>query len=183
MLRRLGVTNLPEGDALSLEQETGGVYLREVVEADLADFYEHQQDPVANQMAAFPPRDPDAFLAHWRKILADDEVAKRTVLLGSQIAGNIVSWEKEGELLVGYWLGTRFWGQGIATRALSEFISSISKRPLYAHVAKSNVASIRVLEKCGFHVTGESRAPAPTGGDAVEEFIYSLMRTMSDIRA
>jgi hypothetical protein len=33
-------------------------------------------------MAPFPARDRDAFMANWTKILADEGVIKRTVLLG-----------------------------------------------------------------------------------------------------
>jgi RimJ/RimL family protein N-acetyltransferase len=174
MLRRLGVKDLPEGDVLSWEQQIGPVSLRDVAEADLAEFFEHQRDPVANEMAAFPPREREAFLAHWRKILADENVIKRTILLGSEVAGNVVCWEHEQKWFVGYWLGRDFWGRGVATRALSAFAESISTRPLHAHVATSNVASIRVLEKCGFQVSGESRAAAPTGGEMVNELIYLL---------
>lgn len=153
---------------------TNHVYLREVEAADLAEFFEHQRDPVANEMAAFPPREREAFMAHWQKIIADDNVVKRTVLVGSEIAGNVICWEQSGKRLVGYWLGRRFWGQGIASQSLSAFVSSISARPLHAHVAKTNVASVRVLEKCGFQVSGESRAAAATGGEIVDELVYSL---------
>ena len=31
----------------------------------------------------------------------------------------------------------------------------VKARPLYAHVVKHNLASIRVLEKCGFTFTSE----------------------------
>jgi hypothetical protein len=41
--------------------------LREVVEADLPVFYEHQRDREAAAMAAFPARERDAFMAHWAK--------------------------------------------------------------------------------------------------------------------
>ena len=57
----------------------------------------------------------------------------------------------------------------MATRALSEFLGHVQARPLYAHVAQSNRASIRVLEKCGFKVCGEL-----TGDDDVEEVILEL---------
>ena len=43
-----------------------------------------------------------------------------------------------------------FWGRGVATEALSAFLGLEPVRPLYAGVAKHNVASIRVLQKCGF---------------------------------
>jgi RimJ/RimL family protein N-acetyltransferase len=56
----------------------------------------------------------------------------------------------DGKPQVTYWLGKAFWGNGIATLALTEFLRIFNTRPLYASVAKDNAASIRVLEKCGF---------------------------------
>ena len=137
---------------------TNTVLLRDVVESDLPIFFEQQLDPVANQMAAFPARDREAFMAHWAKILADESNILKTILYGDQVAGNIVSWEQpdEGsEREVGYWLGREYWGKGIATRALAAFLEHVTARPLYAYVAKHNLASIRVLEKCGFIITGK----------------------------
>jgi len=137
---------------------TDSPLLRDVIESDLPVFFEQQLDPVANQMAAFPARDREAFMAHWAKILADESNILKTILYGDQVAGNIVSWEQpdEGsEQEVGYWLGREYWGKGIATRALAAFLEHVTARPLYAYVAKHNLASIRVLEKCGFIITGE----------------------------
>ncbi len=105
---------------------TGRVYLREVEEGYLPDLFAHQRDPVANQMAAFPAREREAFMVHWRKILADDGVIKRTIVLETEIAGNVLCFEQSGMLLIGYWLGRRFWGRGIASRAVADFVSLIS---------------------------------------------------------
>ena len=129
------------------------ILLRDVIESDLPIFFEQQMDPVANQMAAFPARDREAFMAHWTKILADESNILKTILFDGQVAGNIVSWRQPGEgseQEVGYWLGREYWGKGIATRALLALLDHVKTRPLYAHVAKHNLASIRVLEKCGF---------------------------------
>ena len=108
------------------------------------------------------------------KILGDDTVIKKTILCRDQVAGNIVCFEQSGRRLVGYWLGRHFWGNGIATRALSEFLALVSARPLDAHVAKDNVGSIRVLQKCGFTLSGERNAPAVDGSEVVEEFVFTL---------
>ena len=124
--------------------------LREVVEADLPVFYEHQLDPEATAMAAFPSRERDAFMAHWAKTLANDSALTWTVVSDGAVAGNIGCWEDDGRRLVGYWIGREFWGRGLATQALEEVMDAVDARPLQAYVAKSNVASIRVLEKCGF---------------------------------
>ena len=143
---------------------TDNVHLRDVIESDLPIFYEQQLDPDATQMAAFPARDREAFVAHWVKIMLDETNVLKTILFDGQVAGNIVSWQQEGECEVGYWLGKEYWGQGIATRALAAFLGEVTTRPLYAHVVKHNLASRRVLEKCGFSLHGEND----------EEFILKL---------
>ena len=148
--------------------------LRDVTEGDLPVFFEHQLDPEANRMAAFPARDRSAFMAHWTRILGDETITKKTVLLDGQVAGSVVSFEQDGNLEVGYWIGRRYWGRGVATAALSAFLGLVRARPLYARVAKHNVASIRVLEKCGFEISGEESGPSDFPGEEVEGFILKL---------
>jgi RimJ/RimL family protein N-acetyltransferase len=121
-----------------------------VTEDDLPIFYDHQRDPVANRMAAFQPRERDAFMTHWASILRDTSGVERTIELDGTVVGYVVLFGFEGRREVGYWIGREFWGRGVATRALSAFLDEVTERPIYAGVAKTNVASIRVLEKCGF---------------------------------
>jgi len=155
---------------------TNDVLLRDVTRGDLSIFFEQQLDPEATRMAAFPARDKDSFMAHWTKILADKNVTAMTILFSGQVAGNIVCWEQEGQRLVGYWIGKNYWGKGIATKALSEFLVCVKDRPLYAHVAKHNIGSIRVLEKCGFTLSGEGNVPAREPDQDAEELVMELSR-------
>jgi RimJ/RimL family protein N-acetyltransferase len=159
---------------------TDDVRLRDVTEGDLPILFEQQRDPEANRMAAFPARDREAFTAHWTKILDDPTVTKKAILFNGEVAGNIVSFVQLGTPKVGYWIGKNYWGKGIATKALSEFLGHVKTRPLYAHVAKHNVASIRVLEKCGFTICGEDKDPSGAGGEEVEEFIFRLEASEAD---
>lgn len=152
---------------------TGEVLLRDVTEDDLPIFFEHQLEPEATEMAAFPSRDRDAFMAHWTKILGDETIAKKTILANGQVAGNVVSFEQSGQRYVGYWLGKQYWGKGVATAALAAFLGYVTARPLYARVAKHNIASVRVLQKCGFTICGEDKGVANARGEEVEEFILS----------
>jgi RimJ/RimL family protein N-acetyltransferase len=147
---------------------TNAISLREVQESDLPIFFEHQRDPLANQLAAFPARDRDAFMAHWAKIMQDESVILKTILFKGRVAGNVLNFEMDGEREVGYWLGREFWGKGIATQALSAFLTQVQMRPLYAHVARRNVASRRVLEKCGFTLSGEEKEFSNLNGMPVE---------------
>jgi RimJ/RimL family protein N-acetyltransferase len=152
-----------EGQVEGRGRERGGswgasVLLREVDEDDLEVFFKQQLDPEATAMAAFPARDRETHFAHWRNVAANATAVSRTVLVDGQVAGNVGSWELDGERYVGYWFGKSYWGRGVATSALSQFLEVLSTRPLYAHVAQHNRASIRVLEKCGFRFIGEKQA-------------------------
>jgi len=120
-------------------------------------------------MAAFPSRDRAAFMAHWAKTLADDSALTMAIVAGGEVAGNIGCWEADGKRFVGYWIGREFWGRGLATQALAELLDLVEARPLYAHVVKSNVASIRVLEKNGF-----VEVERHTGDDGIEELVLEL---------
>ncbi len=129
--------------------------LRDVEETDLPILFEHQLDPEATAMAAFPAREQEAFMTHWARILGDETVVTKTIDLDGCVAGSVVSFEHSGRREVGYWLGRQYWGRGVATRALAELLSLLEERPLYAYVARHNVGSRRVLEKCGFAVCEE----------------------------
>jgi len=152
----------------------GDVQLREVGPQDLPIFYEQQWDPPANKMAAVPPRDRDAFMAHWARCLADPTIVIRTITYDGAVAGNVLTFERSGHREVGYWLGRAFYGKGIATRALAAFLREFQVRPLYAHVAKHNPASVRVLEKCRFRVVGDDREFATYEGEAIHGYILKL---------
>jgi RimJ/RimL family protein N-acetyltransferase len=148
---------------------TADLFLRPVEAGDLDAFFEHQREPEANRMAAFPARERPAFDAHWQRILADEAVTVRTIVWNGEIAGNVLSWSRNDERLVGYWIGRDYWGCGIATRALAAFLDELTERPLHAHVATSNLGSIRVLEKCGFALSGSAETE---GG--IQELVYEL---------
>jgi RimJ/RimL family protein N-acetyltransferase len=151
------------------------VVLREVVDSDLPIFFEHQRDPEAARMAAFPSRDRDAFMPHWAKIRCEPKNIIRTIVCDGRVVGNIGSWIAEEQRLISYWIGREFWGRGIATSALTAFVAEIKERPLRAFVAKHNTRSARVLEKCGF-VPSTEHDPGIAGEDGSHEILYILSR-------
>jgi RimJ/RimL family protein N-acetyltransferase len=132
------------------ESMTEDIRLREVRDVDLPVFYLHQGEPEACRIAGFPAREEEAFTTHWKKIRGDSSNVLRTIIRDQAAVGNIVSFVVDGERQVGYWIGQAHWGHGIATRALAQFLTEVTARPLYAYAAKQNSASARVLVKCGF---------------------------------
>ena len=148
--------------------------LRDVIDDDIPIFFEQQNDPEAIEMAAFPPREWEAFAAHWAKIRADESCVLKTIVSDGLVAGNIGSWPRDGKRYVGYWLGREFWGKGLATRALEEFVVEL-ERPLYADVSTANIGSIRVLERCGFVVIERTVEHDEALGEEIELLVMKLV--------
>ena len=59
---------------------------------------------------------------------------------------------------LGYWIGRRFWGHGVATETTARFarwaLANLDLDRLEAHVAVDNPASSAVLRRAGFRETG-----------------------------
>jgi RimJ/RimL family protein N-acetyltransferase len=139
--------------------------------------FEQWADPVAARMAAFTApdhMDRDAFERRWSRLRADETVIARAIVVDGEVAGTIGSWGGPGEREVTYWIGRSHWGKGVATGALNAFLTGDPSRPLRARVASDNVASRRVLEKCGFRVIATDRGFAEARSAEIEEFVLRL---------
>src|SRR5918996_4586270 len=154
-----------------------GLTLREVRDEDLPLLFEQRADPVAVHMAAFTApdhTDREAFERRWSRLRADETVLALVIVVDDEVAGTIGSWGDSGEREVTYWIGRYYWGKGIATDALDAFLAVDRSRPLHARVASDNVASRRVLEKCGFHVIETERSVAGARSAEIEELVLRL---------
>ena len=155
------------------------VSLREVRDDDLPVFYAHSNDPEAVRMAAFTAEDPSDrahFEAHWARIRQDPSVIVRTIVgEGDEIVGSAGAFGPTDEREVTYWIGREYWGRGAATAALRELLSVVPERPLHARAAADNGGSIRVLEKCGFAVTGTDRGFANARDEEIDEVVLTLV--------
>ena len=155
---------------------TNDVLLRDVTQDDIPVLFDQQLEPDAIQMASFPPREWDAFIAHWTNILADENVTKRAILSNGRVAGYILGFEQDGKTHIGYWLGKKYWGQGIATDALKQFLNHVKGRPLYANVIENHISSIKVLKNCGFRITGYKKDINNSHNEQLKEVILMLGR-------
>lgn len=77
---------------------------------------------------------------------------------------------------LGYWLGEEFWGRGMMTEAVSEFVNDCFKKfPLhrvYAEAYANNPASARVLEKAGFVLEGRLRKNVVKDGKILDSLLF-----------
>lgn len=146
----------------------GEIVLRPTAREDLEAVFAMQADAEGSFMAGVKPRPREAFDAMWEGIFANSKVIARTIewhrggtfahgaeVGGSgEIVGIVNVFQVEGVDMVGYTVARRHWGKGIATRALRLFLDEVTQRPLVAEAVADNVASICVLERCGFRRTG-----------------------------
>jgi RimJ/RimL family protein N-acetyltransferase len=150
------------------------VRLRNVERADLPRLFEMQLDPESNRMAVTIPRSAEAFEAHWVKVLQDSTLSAKAILLGQDLVGTVSCFIHENQANVGYWISREHWGKGIASQALELHLLEVPIRPIYAHVATSNSASLRVLQKCGFVIERVQLSPATERFPECEETILIL---------
>jgi RimJ/RimL family protein N-acetyltransferase len=136
------------------------IRLRPVEPGDLPRMCDMQLDPESNRMAVTIPRTAEAFHSHWAKVLDDPAYAARAILLDEALVGTVTRFPKDGQNHIGYWIERAHWGTGIASRALGLMLREITERPLFATAARTNGASLRVLQKCGFVVEQVYLSPA-----------------------
>ena len=99
----------------------------------------------------------------------------RTIKVNGEIAGSVAKFVMENEAGITYWIDKKFWGQGIATAALKDFLKIEQTRPIYGRVAFDNYGSQKVLEKCGFKKIGTDKGFANARQAEIEEYIYQLL--------
>lgn len=154
------------------------IKLRPTEISDLATLFQLQLDKEGGYLAAFMPKDPTdkaAYLTKYTKLLSEPTVNNQTILVDNVIVGSVSKFVMEADAEITYWLDKKFWGQGIATKALKTFLDIETTRPVFGRVAFDNFGSQKVLEKCGFVKIGSGKGFANARQTEIEEFIYKLI--------
>ena len=121
--------------------------------------------------------------AHWAEVLAKPSVRRQTFAVTSRFEDDFLGGcgyrpceLDEERVVVGYWLGEPFWGNGIAAEATQAIIDYAFKtediKAVAATARSSNHQSKRVLEKCGFQFThsGMAMSLAVNGMVAIDHY-------------
>ncbi|MBK7979574.1 MAG: GNAT family N-acetyltransferase [Ignavibacteriae bacterium] len=153
------------------------INIRKTEVNDLEILFEFQLDKEANQLAAFTSKDltdKSVYLMKYAKLLSDPTINNQTIIVDNNIVGSIAKFVMEGDAEVTYWIDKKYWGKGIATKALKYFLTIENTRPIYGRVAFDNFGSQKVLERCGFERVGEDKGFANARQKEIVEFIYML---------
>lgn len=81
---------------------------------------------------------------------------------------------------VGYWVGKKYWGKGIAKEALKLILKYAFKdlklNRVYAKVASMNVPSCKLLKKCNFKLEGRLRKDGKFKGKWDDLLIFGILK-------
>lgn len=155
----------------------GDVIVRDMAEDDLDVLFDIQDDDTAQHMAAFTSPDGNVratYAAKGRKIVVNDEIIKKVIVVDDEIVGSVASFVVAGDTEVTYWIRRDLWGRGIASAALAELLREVTVRPILARAAADNAGSARVLLRNGFTRVGEDTSYAEARGATITEYIYRL---------
>jgi len=82
---------------------------------------------------------------------------------------------------LGYWVGEPFWNQGVATLAIMQIIPIAWKNNpglarIYASVFDFNKASMRALQKNGFHLESIRKKAVIKNGVVGDDYLWVILR-------
>ena len=150
------------------EMETKRLKLRAWLDDDAKALYKYASDPIVGTRAGWPPHKSeeeslqvihDVFQNATTWAIELKETGEAIGAMGYMPWDQLNLPSREGEALVGYWVGRPYWNRGICTEALKMMIEYIKETTDIPSLISShyvdNPASGRVMEKCGFVDTGE----------------------------
>lgn len=156
---------------------TPRLVLRPARTEDLGALYAVLSDPSATEFWSTPPHES---LDQTRAWMADmfepgPDRADFVVEFEGQVIGKAGFWRLPE---IGYILAPAVWRRGLATEALAAVIQFVLGRApdleLTADVDPRNTASIRLLERLGFHKTGSAERTFEIGGVWVDSLYFAL---------
>ena len=171
--------------------ETERLLLREFVEDDFDQIHEYGSDPEVVKLVPFGPNTPDETSAFLQRCL-DQQVAEKrknydfaTIVKAENklIAGcGIHRINGHGNSAAfGYVLNRSYWGKGYATeaaRALVKFgFDVLDVYRVEAICSLENIASARVMEKCGMRREGIQRGSLKIDDEYHDAYMYAVLRT------
>lgn len=102
------------------------------------------------------------------------------IVYNDKIAGNIGVMTKDDvyrkSIEIGYFVGEAYWGKGIATAAVAQLIDFVQIHfnviRVYAEVFEHNKASMKVLEKNGFHLEGIRKKAVIKNNVVLDDYVW-----------
>ncbi|MGI6151738.1 MAG: GNAT family N-acetyltransferase [Christensenellales bacterium] len=167
--------------------ETPRLNLRRWYESDAKDLFAYARLPQVGPSAGWKPHETlSESISIIRKFIAEDETWAVVDKVSRRVIGSVGLHRDDMRAIpncrsLGYALSPSFWGRGFATEAALAALRFAFLEMELALVSAShypgNLASQRVIEKCGFRHEGTVRGAARSyDGKAMDLVCYSLLR-------
>jgi ribosomal-protein-alanine N-acetyltransferase len=168
--------------------DLGDYVLREQTLEDAADFLEYFADPqVSKHIVSFIPQTVEearSEIRYWINVFSYNDgiyfaIARKSdnKMIGSVGVSGVN--RNHNRIEASYDLAKEYWGKGIMSKALKAVIKyafeEMQINRIEAYAMPENVASQKVLEKCGFHFEGILRQHRFHKGEYVDIGIYSIV--------
>jgi len=158
--------------------------VRSWVQTDVPALVRHanDRDVWLNLRDRFPHPYGRADAETWIACASDQERQRNFAIAFKDIATGGIGLEPQHDVHrmsaeIGYWLGRSYWGQGLATAAVTAVTSygftTLGLCRIYATVFEHNAASCRVLEKCGYQYEGRLRKSVIKAGRTLDQLLYA----------
>ena len=123
-----------------------------------------------------------AFIKYCKKqdpphVLAIDVNGHLAGCIGLELQDDIFRISAE----LGYWIGEPYWGRGVATEAVKQMLEYVFEAfpvlsRIYAKVFEYNKASMKVLERNGFHLESVQKRSVIKNNEIIDEFVWVKFR-------
>jgi ribosomal-protein-alanine N-acetyltransferase len=167
--------------------ECKGFRLRAWRMDDVDSLVRHANDPLVSRSLGhrfpYPYTDEDARIFISQSLHLPDEKTW-AIEINGEASGGIGVHPGEGverySAELGYWLGRAYWNEGIATAAVAAMVPHAMREMrlyrLQARVFEDNLASMRVMEKCGFIHEATLHRLVVKEGRVLDMLIYAIIR-------
>lgn len=168
--------------------ETDRLVLRSFEMSDLEDFFEYCSGEGVGVMAGWPKHEDikisESILERFVEVddtyaIVEKESGKVIGSVGIHKRFNDENYDIEKQREIGYVLGKDYWGQGIMPEAVTEVIRYIIEETnievIYCKHADYNAQSVRVIEKCGFELVGNTVIDAPLLDKKFDGKVYKIV--------
>ena len=164
-----------------------GLYIREILDKDKNSIvkYANNKKISVNLRNSFPFPYTMEDAESWLAILKDNNPKRAFAIANDEELIGAIGIEPKSDVNrysgeLGYWLGEPFWGKGIATQSVKEFIKYVFEYydlvKIYAYVFSSNPSSRRVLEKAEFKFEGCMRNQIVKEGKILDQLIFGILK-------
>ena len=159
------------------EIRTDRLLLRRARQADAAAMHRIMTNPVAMRYWSTPPHADMDRTERWiASMIEDDQVIRDDfiITLEGALIGKLGAWRLPE---IGFLIDPAHWGHGYALEALAAYIDrrrALGSAELTADVDPRNIASLRLLDRCGFVETHRAKGTWQVGDELCDSVYLRL---------